>query len=135
MGSEFTITQEQLQELLAGAIKAGLAPSPAEQKKQEDLAAKAEASRKSSRDAMMAGYWAKKHREDNCDHHKENGKWATSGQMLGNGLALTVCQHCQKEWYWEPSQSVAAQLLSGDLTLHQSQPPNKTVDPGTRLAN
>jgi hypothetical protein len=45
--------------------------------------------------------------------------------MHGAGIALTICQHCQKEHYWKPAPDVAQQLLSGDLTLHQSAPPSR----------
>lgn len=123
-----TLTPEQLQELLAGAIKAAIAPSPEDQEKKDELKRRAQESKKASVDTMMADFQAKKDRQDRCDHKKENGKWATGGQMLGNGVALTICQHCQKAWYWKPAPEDAAQLLSGDLTLHQSQPPRTTLN-------
>ena len=123
-----TLTPEQLQELLAGAIKAAIAPDPEEKAKKDDLKAKAQASREASVATMMADHKAKEDRQNACDHKKENGKWATSGQMLGNGIAMTICQHCQKTWLWKPSIEVAQQLLSGDLTLHQSAPPSRTID-------
>jgi predicted solute-binding protein len=49
-----TLTPEQLQELLAGAIKAAIAPSPEAQKNADDLKARTENSRRSSLQAMEA---------------------------------------------------------------------------------
>jgi len=123
-----TLTPEQLQDLLAGAIKAAIAPSPDAQMKADDLKKRTEDSRRSSLEAMEAVRKATENRQAGCDHKKENGKWATGGQVLGNGTALTICQHCQKAWYWKPAPEVAQQLLSGDLTLHQSAPPSRTID-------
>lgn len=128
-----TLTYEQLQEILKSgrqetieALKIAMAPSPEDQAKKDEVVARAAASRKASAETMMADYRGKQARHDACDHKKENGKWATGGQMLGTGIALTVCQHCQNEWYWKPSADVVQQLLSGDLTLHQSAPPSQS---------
>ena len=119
-----TLTPEQLQELLAGAIKAAIAPPADEVAKKNELAAKAEASRKASRDTMMADHQAKLDRQARCAHRKENGKWSTGGQVIKDEIFL-ICQHCQKTWQWKPDQAVIASLLAGDLTLHQAEPPNQ----------
>jgi hypothetical protein len=119
-----TLTPEQLQTLLAGAIKAAHAPDPEEQEKKDKEKARAAASRQASHDIMMADYQAKIDRQKNCSHKKENGKWATGGQVIKEKIFL-ICQHCQKEWTWKPDPSVITQLLAGDLTLHQAEPPNQ----------
>ena len=119
-----TLTPEQLQELLAGAIKAAIAPSPEEQEKKDELKKRAEASRKASVDTMMADYQARIDRQNRCNHKKENGKWSTGGQPIKDEIFL-ICQHCQKTWQWKPDPTVIAQLLAGDLTLHQAEPPNQ----------
>lgn len=119
-----TLTPEQLQEIIKQAVMAGKAPSVDEQEKQDQIKAAAERSRKASAQTMLADFQAKQDRHNRCEHKKENGKWATGGQVIGNEIFL-ICQHCQKTWQWKPSSEVIAQLLSGDLTLHQAEPPNQ----------
>jgi hypothetical protein len=122
--NNINITPEQLQELLAGAIRSAKAPDPEEQEKKDQLKAQGDASRKAAREQVMAEIRSKESRQNNCRHKKDNDKWSTGGQVIGGNKALLICQRCQKTWMWEPSAEVVAALLSGDLTLHQAEPPN-----------
>lgn len=127
------ITMEQLQQLLAAqaemtksivgeAIKAAKEPSEEEKEKRTELQRRAAISRKQAREQFAAEERAKAQRHANCSHKKENGKFATSGQVIGGRYAILVCQHCQDCWYKEFDREVTAQLLSGDLTLFQADP-------------
>jgi hypothetical protein len=127
------ITMEQLQTLLAAqaemtksivaeAIKAAKEPTEDEKEKRTELQRRAAISRKQARDQFAAEENAKKQRHAQCSHKKENGKFATSGQVIGGRYAILVCQHCQDCWYREYDREVTAQLLSGDLTLFQADP-------------
>lgn len=127
------ITMEQLQQLMAfqaeqtksivaEAIKAAKEPSADEQEKRAELQRRAAISRKQARDQFAAEENAKAQRHAACNHRKENGKFATSGQVIGGRYAILVCQHCQDCWYKEFEREVTAQLLSGDLTLFQADP-------------
>jgi len=119
-----TLTPEQLQEIIKQAVMAGKAPSAEEQEKIDEKKAAAKRSREASISTMMADYQAKIDRQNRCKHKKENGRWATGGQVIKDEIFL-ICQHCQKTWQWKPDASVISQLLSGDLTLHQAEPPNQ----------
>ena len=119
-----TLTPEQLQEIIKQAVMAGKAPSVDEQEKKDQMKAAAERSRKVSAETMTADFQARVDRQTRCEHKKENGKWATGGQVVKNEIFL-ICQHCQKTWQWNPGDAVIAQLLAGDLTLHQAEPPNQ----------
>ena len=127
------ITMEQLQELLkaqaemtksivAEAVKAAKEPTVEEAEKREELKRRAEVSRKQAIAQQMAEENAKNQRHSNCSHRKENGKLATSGQVIGGKYCILICQHCQMSWYKEFDREVTAQLLSGDLTLFQADP-------------
>jgi hypothetical protein len=127
------ITMEQLQQLLAAqaeltrgivaeAVKAAKEPSEDEKEKRTELQRRAAISRKQARDQFNAEQAAKAQRHAQCSHKKENGKFATSGQVIGGRYAILVCQHCQDCWYKEFDREVTAQLLSGDLTLFQTDP-------------
>lgn len=135
MAQEVTtgITMEQLQQLLAAqaemtksivaeAIKAAKEPSEDEKEKRSELQRRAAISRRQAREQFAAEERAKEQRHANCNHKKENGKFATSGQVIGGRYAILVCQHCQDCWYKEFEREVTAQLLSGDLTLFQADP-------------
>lgn len=116
--------QEMMQQVIATAIKAAK-ELPDEEK--EERAKRKEYEKKVIDQAMeqaAAEENARNTRQANCGHKKENGKWATSGQVIGGRFAMLICQHCQKTWMWEPSDpNVIAQLLSGDLVLFQAEPP------------
>jgi hypothetical protein len=129
------ITMEQLQAILAHqaeqnraavteAIRAAKEPSAEEAEKRTELQRRAAISRKQSHEQMQAEENAKKQRHANCGnyHKKENGKWATSGQVIGGRYCILICQHCQKTWYKTFDREVTAQLLAGDLTLFQASP-------------
>ena len=127
------ITMEQLQaimenqarmtkEIVAEAIKAAKAPTEEEAEKKAEDKARYERSRAQARANQEAEFLAKKQRQDNCSHKKENGKWRTGGQVIGGRYAVIVCQGCQKEWYKTFSPEVMSQLQSGDLVLFQADP-------------
>lgn len=131
------ISQEQLQKLLEGilanqsestkeivatAIKAAKELPDAEKDKITEAERRRQISMKQSRDQIEAEEKAKKQCQDNCGHKKENGKWATSGQVIGGRYSMLICQRCQKPWYKEFDREVTSQLLSGDLVLFQADP-------------
>lgn len=127
------ITMVQLQEILAAqaamtkdivaeAVKAAKEPTADEAEKKAELKRRAEVSRKQALQQQAAEENAKQQRYRNCDHKKENGKWATGGQVIAGKYAVLVCQHCQKPWYNQFSSEVTSQLLAGDVTLFQASP-------------
>lgn len=133
------ITMEQLQELMrsqammtkeivAEAVKAAKEPTQEEADKKAELKRRAEISRKQAVEQTMAEQRAKDQLQNNCNHKKENGKFATGGQIIGGKYALLVCQHCRKEWYQQFSPEVTAQLLSGDLVLSQADPAGWSIE-------
>jgi hypothetical protein len=133
------ITMEQLQAILAAqaeltkgivaeAVKAAKEPTADELEKRTELQRRAAISRKQARDQFNAEQQAKAQRHAQCSHRKENGKFATSGQVIGGRYAILVCQHCQDCWYKEFEREVTAQLLSGDLTLFQADPQGWSKD-------
>ena len=124
---QITMTHDQLQEMMqqviATAIKAAK-ELPDEEK--EERAKKKDYEKKVIQQAMQqaeAEEKARETRQANCGHKKENGKWSTSGQIIGGKFAMLICQHCQKTWMWEPAPETTAQILSGDLVLFQAEPP------------
>lgn len=128
-----SLSMEQFQELLAAQanstkemmlelLKVAKNPSAAEQaeidkKKQWEASAI-----ESARQQLVMEDQAKHTRQTNCDHRKENGKWATGGQIIGGRYALLLCQHCFKPWYTTFSPENMAQLNAGDLTLTMCSP-------------
>lgn len=136
---ETGITMEQLQALLenqarmtkdivAEAIKAAKEPTAEEAEKKEELKRRAEISRKQAIAQQQAEEASKNQRHANCSHRKENGKFATSGQIIGGKYASLVCQHCQMQWFKEFPAETTAQLLAGDLTLFQADPQGWSAD-------
>jgi len=113
---------EQTKEIVAAAITAAKAPTEAELKKAKEEQERYDKTIKQSMEQAKAEEMAKRARQQNCNHKKENGKWATGGQIIGGRYGLIVCQHCQKPWYAEFSQETISMINAGDLTLHQADP-------------
>lgn len=132
------ISAEQLQaimaqqaELMKGIVAEAVRAAkelPDDQKADREKAKKQEAlAIQQAMDQAKAEEKAKETRQSSCQHKKENGKWATSGQVIGGRYAMLICQRCQKSWMWEPAAEVTAQLLAGDLVLFQAEPPHNAV--------
>ena len=124
LAAQAKLTKEMTTEIVTAAVKAAKEPTQDEADKRAEAQRRAKISREQSHAQIMAEERAKKQRQDNCSnfHKKENGKWATSGQVIGGKYCLLICQHCQKTWYKEFDRETTAQLLSGDLTLFQASP-------------
>lgn len=140
------ITMAQLQEILAAqaamtkdivaeAVKAAKEPTADEAEKKAELKRRAEVSRKQAIQQQQAEENAKNQRHANCGHHKENGKWSTSGQVIGGKYCILICQHCQMSWYKEFDREVTSQLLAGDLTLFQADPAGWTTEMPWKVAS
>lgn len=136
------ITMEQLQEILkqqaemtkgivAEAVKAAKEPTAEEAAKKAEDKERYERSRKQALQQQEAEYRSKMQRQSNCPHKKENGKFATGGQIIGGRYGMLVCQHCQKSWFANFSQEVIASINAGDLTLHQADPTQGWIDEET----
>lgn len=117
-----TITKEDLQEMLRTLVKAAKEPTEEVAAKLEEEKRRYEVSRKQARAQQEAEEKSKQQRQGNCSHKKENGKWATGGQVIGGRFGMIICQHCQKAWYAKFSQENISMLNSGDLTLHMADP-------------
>jgi len=122
---------EQTKEIVAAAIAAAKAPSAEELKKAKEEDERFQRTIKQSMQQAEAEEHSRRTRQTNCNHKKENGKFATGGQVIGGRYGMLVCQHCQKEWFANFSQEVISQLNSGDLTLHQADPTQGWTDKET----
>lgn len=125
---QITMTHDQLQEMMqqviATAIKAAKELPDEEKEERAKKKKYEETAIKQAMEQAKAEEMARESRQSNCGHKKENGRWATSGQVIGGKFAMLICQHCQKTWMWEPTDpNVIAQLLAGDLVLLHAEPP------------
>ena len=116
------ISKDDLQEMLRTLIKAAKEPTEDQAIKLKEEKARYEKSRSQAIQQQEAERRAKEQRQNNCTHKKENGKWATGGQVIGGRYGLLVCQHCQRTWYTRFSQETIQSINAGDLTLHQNSP-------------
>lgn len=125
------ITSEQLQEMMqqvvATAIKAAKELPDDEKLERQKKQELRDRSIQQAREQVEAEERAKTNRQSNCAHKKENGKWATSGQVIGGKFAMLICQRCQRSWMWQPDPETIAQLLAGDLVLFQAEPPHTAI--------
>jgi phage repressor protein C with HTH and peptisase S24 domain len=112
----------QTKEIVAAAVKAAKEPTEEDAAKKAEEKRRYDLSRKQARAQQEAEERSKRQRQLNCSHKKENGKWATGGQVIGERFGMIICQHCQKSWFATFSTEVISQLNSGDLTLHMADP-------------
>lgn len=128
------ISKEELQNLLAAAIAAGVAESkkmnPLEEeefKKQMEL--------KRRRDMMQVEMGrieeeAAKRKRYGCSHSryanghklaghpcpKGQGEWVTNGQMHSKGVASLICQRCGTAWIFRPDADEVQAIIDGGLS-------------------
>lgn len=110
-------------EALGAAIGRALVdanPELQEKKKNEERRKKA---REALREEVAKANRERLARQMSCDHKKENGKFATNGQVLADGNVLIICTHCAYEWKLKASPENRRAIESGDLTLAEIQPP------------
>lgn len=117
--------QGMMEAVVEKAIRVSKEPTPrelAEQKELDDKEARFKKSRQQAIENQEMERRAREIQQERCSHKKENGKWATGGQIIGGRYGMLICQKCFKTWFADFSQDVINQLNSGDLTLHQADP-------------
>ena len=133
-----TLSMKELQAMMEAvvekAIRISKEPTPkelAEQKELDEKKERFERSRQQAIQNMELDRRAREIQQERCPHKKENGKWATGGQVIGSRYGMLICQKCFKTWFAVFGQDVIQQLNSGDLTLHQADPtaPGWTAKP------
>lgn len=123
--NEVTMSMKDLQGMMERLIRLTKEPSAREAKELQEIEEKEARFRKSRQQAIENQEMERRAREiqqERCSHKKENGKWATGGQIIGGRYGMLICQKCFKTWFADFSQEVINQLNSGDLTLHQADP-------------
>lgn len=113
---------EQTREIVAAAVAAAKAPTADEAAEKAEKKARYEKSRQQAIQNQEAERKAKEQRQNNCTHKKENGKYATGGQIIGGRYGMILCQHCQRPWFAKFSQEVISQINAGDLSLAMIDP-------------
>jgi hypothetical protein len=134
---EIQMTPQQLQDLLAAAVKQATAMNPLEQKKfDEDMA------REKRRNLMAvelgrAEEEAMHRKRNGCSHMRDartgdgvargatNGEWTTGGQAYQNGLAMIICTRCSTAWMFKPEPEYYNFIIQNGL--RGAQPPSDSL--------
>lgn len=91
-----TVTMDQLNDLIANAIRVAKEPSPEEAQKQAEEKARIAQLRQDSIDMAKLEIEQRELGYKNCSHQKENGKPSVGGQIHSDGLYHPFCLRCQK---------------------------------------
>jgi hypothetical protein len=143
----FSITPEQLQELLKTAIAEAVKLNPIEQRKlDEDL------QRERKRNQMMIQLGkieeeAARRKRDGCSHMRHpagSGKlsgqsaprgslgaeWCTGGQAYQDGTAMIICLRCSSTWLFRPDSNYYNAILQNGLLGEAPPSEALTMCPG-----
>ena len=89
------------------------------------------------KDGVVRDEQARERREaaakDACNHTKENGKWSTGGQVMGDGKILIICTHCRRCWKVPVPDNERRLIESGDISLAEVKPPDSKFIYGERI--
>lgn len=117
-GAQITLTAQQLQEMIAAAIAAGVKeatkPTPEQIEKMEVDKRMREKAQHARVEVGKAAERERIARQANCNHKMNNGnsdKYAVGGQLHSDGKVHMLCLRCQKEVsVYTPSQQELSQI-------------------------
>lgn len=105
----FSLSKDDLQDLIINVVREARKPTPEEQKKLDEEKALAQKRREEMVELAKAEEEGRRNLQDRCPHKKQNGESRIVGQIHSDGFIHPLCQWCQKEF---PPVKPASEMLA-----------------------